>query len=45
MSTIGEDNSVLKLEIMCTSRCHLCEVYDVSRYKSSYYWQIKITKE
>jgi hypothetical protein len=33
MPTIGKENWVLKLEIMCTSRCRLCEVYDVSRYE------------
>jgi hypothetical protein len=33
--TIDEENWVLKLEITCTSRCHLCEVYNVSRYEAS----------
>jgi hypothetical protein len=32
--TIDEGNWVLKLEIMCTSRCHWWEVYDVSRYEA-----------
>jgi hypothetical protein len=35
MSTIGEDKWVLKLEITCTSRYHLWEVYDVSRYEAN----------
>jgi hypothetical protein len=35
MSTIAEDKWVLKLEITCTSRYHLWEVYDVSRYEAN----------
>jgi hypothetical protein len=35
MVTIGRENRVLKLKIMCTSSHHLCEVYDVSRYKAN----------
>jgi hypothetical protein len=35
ISTIGYENWVLKLEITCTSRCHLSEDYDVSRYETS----------
>jgi hypothetical protein len=34
MPTIGEENLVSKLEIMCTSRCHLWQVYDISSYEA-----------
>jgi hypothetical protein len=33
------------MEITCTSRCHLGEVYDVSRYETRYIGPFKITKE
>jgi hypothetical protein len=33
--TIGKENWVLKLEIEYTSRCHLWEVYHISRYEAS----------
>jgi hypothetical protein len=35
MPTIGEENWVLKLEAMCTSRCHLWGVSDISRYEAN----------
>jgi hypothetical protein len=35
MSTVGEENWVLKLETTYTSRCHLWEGYDVWRYEAS----------
>jgi hypothetical protein len=35
MPTIGDKNWVLNLQIMCTTRCQLWEVYDVSRYKAN----------
>jgi hypothetical protein len=34
MSTIDKENQLLKLEITCTPRYHLGEVYDVSRYEA-----------
>jgi hypothetical protein len=47
--TIGEENWVLKLEIMCTSRCHLWEVYDIFKVRGKvaprFIGPIKITKE
>jgi hypothetical protein len=35
MPTIGEESWVLKLEILCTSRYDLWEVYIISRYEAS----------
>jgi hypothetical protein len=35
MPTMGEENWVLWLEIMCTSRCHLWRDYDISRNEAS----------
>jgi hypothetical protein len=35
MPIIGEENWVSRLEVMCTSRCHLWEDYDVSMYEAS----------